>query len=88
MFRAITNILPFVFSTTNSLALSLLILPFVPASNIFFKVGFVIAERALLLPSAGYCILIVLGGKKLQKRFRVKEHVSRLPWIKSCIIRL
>ncbi|KRT79189.1 hypothetical protein AMK59_8650 [Oryctes borbonicus] len=63
-------------STTNALALSLLILPFVPASNIFFKVGFVIAERALLLPSAGYCLLIVLGAKKLQKRFYVKEHVS------------
>ncbi|KAK9712179.1 Protein O-mannosyl-transferase TMTC, DUF1736 [Popillia japonica] len=73
-------------STTNSLALSLLILPFVPASNIFFKVGFVIAERALLLPSAGYCILIVLGGKKLQKRFRVKEHIWRRCFYLTCIL--
>lgn len=67
----------FGFSTTNALALSLLILPFVPASNIFFKVGFVIAERALLLPSAGYCLLIVLGIKKLQKQFHIKKEVSR-----------
>ncbi|RCN38872.1 tetratricopeptide repeat protein, partial [Ancylostoma caninum] len=39
------------------LALSLLILPFLPASNLFCYVGFVAAERTLYLSSVGYCIL-------------------------------
>ncbi|KAL6728397.1 hypothetical protein Aduo_010175 [Ancylostoma duodenale] len=39
------------------LALSLLILPFLPASNLFCYVGFVAAERTLYLSSIGYCIL-------------------------------
>ena len=43
------------------------IIPFLPASNIFFKVGFVIAERVLYLPSAGYCMLIAYGLSKLYK---------------------
>jgi len=43
------------------LAILMIILPFLPASNLFFPVGFVIAERVLYLPSAGYCILVSLG---------------------------
>ncbi|KAK6740304.1 hypothetical protein RB195_008646 [Necator americanus] len=40
------------------IALSLLILPFLPASNLFCYVGFVAAERTLYLSSVGYCILV------------------------------
>ncbi|XP_061547782.1 protein O-mannosyl-transferase TMTC4 [Phycodurus eques] len=43
---------------TLSLALVLLVVPFLPACNIFFRVGFVIAERVLYLPSSGYCLLL------------------------------
>ncbi|KAH7961931.1 hypothetical protein HPB52_013488 [Rhipicephalus sanguineus] len=43
------------------IALSLLVVPFLPASNIFFRVGFVVAERVLYLPSMGFCLLVVLG---------------------------
>ena len=42
-------------------ALSLLILPFLPATNIFFHVGFVLAERVLYLPSMGFCLLVAIG---------------------------
>nr|XP_033809118.1 protein O-mannosyl-transferase TMTC1 [Geotrypetes seraphini] len=42
-----------------------LVLPFIPASNLFFRVGFVVAERVLYMPSMGYCILIVHGMNKL-----------------------
>ncbi|XP_066489914.1 protein O-mannosyl-transferase TMTC1 isoform X4 [Tiliqua scincoides] len=42
-----------------------LIFPFVPASNLFFRVGFVVAERVLYMPSMGYCILLVHGLNKL-----------------------
>ncbi|XP_078529890.1 protein O-mannosyl-transferase TMTC1 [Lissotriton helveticus] len=42
-----------------------LIFPFIPASNLFFRVGFVVAERVLYMPSIGYCILFVHGLNKL-----------------------
>ncbi|XP_028914120.2 protein O-mannosyl-transferase TMTC1 [Ornithorhynchus anatinus] len=42
-----------------------LIFPFIPASNLFFRVGFVVAERVLYMPSMGYCILFVHGLNKL-----------------------
>ena len=43
------------------LGLSLMILPFLPASNLFVYVGFVVAERILYLPSAGFCLLLGAG---------------------------
>ena len=43
------------------LSLSLLIFPYVPASNLFFPVGFVVAERVLYLPSMGFCMLVGYG---------------------------
>lgn len=48
-----------------STALSLLILPFLPASNLFFYVGFVVAERVLYIPSMGYCLLVAAGLDRL-----------------------
>lgn len=47
------------------LSIALLALPFLPAANLFFYVGFVVAERILYLPSVGYCLLIGLGVGKL-----------------------
>uniref|UniRef100_K1REQ6 dolichyl-phosphate-mannose--protein mannosyltransferase n=1 Tax=Magallana gigas TaxID=29159 RepID=K1REQ6_MAGGI len=52
-----------------TMALALLIVPFLPASNLFFRVGFVIAERVLYLSTAGFCILVVMGICKLQQKF-------------------
>ncbi|XP_034142797.1 protein O-mannosyl-transferase TMTC4 isoform X2 [Esox lucius] len=43
---------------TLTLGLVLLVVPFLPACNIFFRVGFVVAERVLYLSSAGYCMLL------------------------------
>ena len=43
------------------LSLALMIFPFLPASNLFFPVGFVVAERVLYLPSMGFCMLVSLG---------------------------
>ena len=42
-------------------SLALMIFPFLPASNLFFPVGFVVAERVLYLPSMGFCMLVALG---------------------------
>ncbi|XP_013098502.2 protein O-mannosyl-transferase Tmtc3 [Stomoxys calcitrans] len=46
------------------------VLPFLPASNLFFPVGFVVAERILYMPSMGFCLLIAYGYEKIQ------EHLS------------
>lgn len=43
------------------LSLSMLAIPFLPASNLFFSVGFVVAERVLYVPSMGLCILVPFG---------------------------
>nr|XP_045587924.1 protein O-mannosyl-transferase TMTC1-like [Procambarus clarkii] len=40
------------------LGLALLVLPFLPATNLLFTVGFVIAERILYIPSLGYAVLV------------------------------
>ena len=41
--------------------LSMLVFPFVPASNLFLTVGFVVAERVLYLPSLGVCFIVGYG---------------------------
>ena len=46
--------------TLTTAWISALVLPYLPASNLFFPVGFVIAERVMYLPSAGFCILAAL----------------------------
>ncbi|KAH8865967.1 Protein O-mannosyl-transferase TMTC3 [Schistosoma japonicum] len=56
---------PFRQSRTVCMALSLLVFPFIPASNLFFPVGFVVAERVLYTPSLGFCLLIGLGFENL-----------------------
>ncbi|XP_022904598.2 protein O-mannosyl-transferase Tmtc3-like [Onthophagus taurus] len=48
-------------SITIVMSLALLILPFLPASNLFFPVGFVVAERVLYMPSMGFCLLVGYG---------------------------
>lgn len=47
------------------MALSFMVISFLPASNLFFRVGFVVAERVLYLPSIGYCILLTTGLRQL-----------------------
>ncbi|XP_026991030.2 protein O-mannosyl-transferase TMTC3 isoform X1 [Tachysurus fulvidraco] len=58
---------------TVLMALSLLVLPFIPASNLFFPVGFVVAERVLYVPSMGFCVLVAHGFKSLALRGTLKK---------------
>uniref|UniRef100_A0A8C1QAS3 Protein O-mannosyl-transferase TMTC3 n=2 Tax=Cyprinus carpio TaxID=7962 RepID=A0A8C1QAS3_CYPCA len=55
------------------MALSLIVLPFIPASNLFFPVGFVVAERVLYVPSMGFCVLVAHGFKLLSQRGALKK---------------
>ena len=51
--------------------LSLLVFPFIPATNFLFPVGFVVAERVLYLPSMGFSLLVAHGCDKLMRAGRV-----------------
>ncbi|GFR21026.1 protein O-mannosyl-transferase Tmtc3 [Trichonephila clavata] len=61
-----------------SVSLSLLVLPFLPASNLFFPVGFVVAERILYIPSMGFCLLVAYGWNLLYKKLGKKGIVVML----------
>ncbi|XP_055629999.1 protein O-mannosyl-transferase TMTC1-like [Toxorhynchites rutilus septentrionalis] len=52
----------------NVLGFLLLVLPFLPATNLVVTVGFVVAERVLYIPSMGSVILVVYGAQLLWER--------------------
>lgn len=58
-------------------SLAWVIIPFIPASNIFFPVGFVIAERVLYIPSMGFCLLVSLGLQRIMKQ--CSNNVRNIP---------
>uniref|UniRef100_A0A0N5BE75 dolichyl-phosphate-mannose--protein mannosyltransferase n=1 Tax=Strongyloides papillosus TaxID=174720 RepID=A0A0N5BE75_STREA len=66
----------------NSIALS--IITFLPSSNIFFTVGFVIAERTLYLPSSGFCLLFTYTIIKYE--FLVKKYINIKIFMKVLIL--
>lgn len=43
------------------ISIGFLAMPFLPATNLFFYVGFVVAERVLYIPSVGWCLLLGLA---------------------------
>ncbi|XP_050710508.1 protein O-mannosyl-transferase TMTC1-like [Eriocheir sinensis] len=45
--------------------LLVLVIPFLPASNLLFPVGFMVAERVLYIPSLGWCTLVGVGAAKV-----------------------
>ncbi|CAB1313466.1 unnamed protein product [Coregonus sp. 'balchen'] len=58
-------------------ALSLIVFPFIPASNLFFPVGFVVAERVLYVPSMGFCVLVAHGFRIVSH----KGHMKKISWL-------
>lgn len=62
------------FTKTDSviMSLTLMTIPFLPATNLFFYVGFVIAERILYIPSIGYCLFITIGIETVMKRKTIR----------------
>lgn len=48
------------------------VVAFLPSSNLFVTVGFVIAERVLYLPSIGFCALVAFVYSTLSRRFLPK----------------
>ncbi|XKL65096.1 hypothetical protein PGB90_005182 [Kerria lacca] len=62
--------------TPVTLGLLFLITPFLPASNLLFTVGFVVAERLLYIPSMGIILLVVYGGQILSHKIALNFHKS------------
>ncbi|XP_049269025.1 protein O-mannosyl-transferase Tmtc3 [Rhipicephalus sanguineus] len=63
-----------------SQSLSLLVFPFLPASNLFFPVGFVVAERVLYMPSMGFCLLVAHGWHLMLKNYADSRLTKNFLW--------
>lgn len=46
------------------ISIALMVIPFIPATNLFFYIGFVVAERILYIPSFGYCLFVSICIEK------------------------
>ncbi|XP_067118207.1 protein O-mannosyl-transferase Tmtc3-like [Centruroides vittatus] len=55
------------FKKSLVMGIAMTVAPYIPSSNLFFPVGFVVAERTLYLPSMGYCILVAVGWNALME---------------------
>ena len=69
-------------------ALTLGIFPFLPASNLLFTVGFVVAERVLYIPSMGFSMLIALGFFNLLRSYIPTNHSAMKMFVKLSVIYL
>lgn len=69
---------------TLAMAVSLLVIPFLPATNLFFYVGFVVAERVLYTPSMGFCLLLAIGVEKWTTSSRGTSKQKRL--VQLCFV--
>ncbi|XP_068595595.1 protein O-mannosyl-transferase TMTC2 [Brachionichthys hirsutus] len=67
-------------------SLGLLAIPFLPATNIFFYVGFVIAERVLYIPSMGFCLLVAVGMRSLYVRLRRRSSRAMLTYCSAALV--
>lgn len=56
-------------SAVCCMGLAMTVFPFLPASNLFFPVGFVVAERVLYMPSMGFSLLVAFGCHRLHKQW-------------------
>lgn len=54
--------------TAVTVACAVAVASYVPATNALFYVGFVVAERVLYIPSAGYCLLLGCSAVALARR--------------------
>lgn len=51
------------------MSVAIMVISFIPASNLVAYVGFVVAERVLYIPSLGFCLLVGHGFVKLMESF-------------------
>ena len=65
--------------------------PLLPVCNLFFPVGTLLAERFLMLPSAGFCLLVGLGAAAVPLRYDRYRNIALLgiivPWCVLTVVR-
>lgn len=66
--------------------LLLMVFPFLPASNLLFPVGFVVAERILYIPSMGYSIIIAIGFHRLISHSKYTSMLVKLSLIYLLVV--
>ncbi|XP_077424967.1 protein O-mannosyl-transferase TMTC2 [Vanacampus margaritifer] len=69
-------------------SLGLLAIPFLPATNLFFYVGFVVAERVLYIPSMGFCLLVAVGLRSMYVRLQKRSSRTLLVYCSAAVILL
>ncbi|KAJ8262456.1 hypothetical protein GJAV_G00166680 [Gymnothorax javanicus] len=62
--------------------------PLPSATNLFFYVGFVIAERVLYIPSMGFCLLVAAGMRALFVRLRSRGYRTALLYATATLVLL
>lgn len=60
------------------MSIAIMVFPFILATNIFFYVGFVIAERILYIPSMGFSLLVAQGVWVLYKKLILDSSKQRI----------
>ena len=71
-----------------TISLSLIVFPFLPASNLFFPVGFVIAERVLYMPSLGFCMLFGYGFHLLYEKCGEGKSFKKIVLVLALVLTL
>ncbi|KAL2093739.1 hypothetical protein ACEWY4_011051 [Coilia grayii] len=69
-------------------SLGLMVVPFLPATNLFFYVGFVVAERVLYIPSMGFCLLVAVAMRALYVRLRRRSCKSLVLYLAAALVLL
>ena len=66
----------------------MLIVPYIPSTNLFVVVGFVTAERTLYVPSLGFCVVFVVVLDKMISMFISSVALRRraFMYITTCIV--
>lgn len=73
-------------STVLSLGLSVMAVPFLPATNLFFRVGFVVAERILFIPVAGYSLIVAQGAGIVHSALQRRGNSKWTAWWRCCLL--
>ncbi|XP_065061829.1 protein O-mannosyl-transferase TMTC2-like isoform X2 [Rhopilema esculentum] len=70
-------------------SIGITVISFLPASNLFFYVGFVIAERVLYIPSIGFCLLFSVGfGHVLSASLKFRPFLKGVVLCFLCLLML
>lgn len=68
------------------LGLQHLIVPFVPASNLFFTVGVTVGERLLYPSTVGAAVVVASVGQRLEGRRPGRPRGSHCPFLLACLL--